>query len=99
MLADKLDQGFGGHLFGNPFLAMFTGTVPTTMMTMGRAAGWHTIKVFTGKMLLKHSELPLQSGNGYKSASPVDCCLTEAQTPISPCQEQDEEDARSPSVQ
>ena len=28
VLADKLDQGFGRHLFGNPFLATFTGTVP-----------------------------------------------------------------------
>ena len=36
VLADKLDQGFGRHLFGNPFLATFTGTVPT-MMAMGGA--------------------------------------------------------------
>ncbi len=38
VLADKLDQGFGGHLFNDLFLAGFTGTVPTMVaVAMGRA--------------------------------------------------------------
>jgi len=36
VLADKLDQGFGGHLFDHLFVVGFTGTVPT-MVAMGGA--------------------------------------------------------------
>ncbi len=38
VLADKLNQGFSGHLFDGLFVVGFTGTVPTMVaVAMGRA--------------------------------------------------------------
>jgi len=43
VLADELEQGFGGYLFIDPLVMFFPGTVPT-MMTMGRSISCHTLK-------------------------------------------------------
>ena len=43
VLADELEQGFGGYLFMDLLVVLFPGTVPT-MMTMGRSISCHTLK-------------------------------------------------------